>query len=655
MTSTRNKTFETTWGKLESAFNIEESVSGMETRPKTTHSVRKFSPSSNKSPHKFYSVRDTSVSNSCGNRIKRPATAVSAYKGPPVVAGLTIGQIKEIYSAKCKDLGIPVINDQEKRFLNYCMKNFKNRNFQMKETGVGLFCGKVIGEVLKNSNSFATISMGKNLLKDVGATKLVKRIMKSLSIVHLDLSSNEITPEGSETILHMLCTHLSLTSLDISSHEGLHRNRLAAVGSAAVYKLLQTNSILYMLNIAGTGIGTEGLDYIINGLKSNNSLGVLNLSNNHLGGRVMDKFAEALSESNLFELNVSWNKIGNEGCEFLSLLLSGGYNGYCTLTKLDISGNEITEVGISKLFAAVRVNSQLQHLNLKKNNFSTGLSENFLQFLQENITVEWLNMSHCFINCEGLAGFMTGLSKNTGIKSLMLYNNLIRDIGAEFLARGLAKNAVLKHLDLSSNKIKTSGGLALARAVQANETLQVLLLGNNSLKDKAGQLFSEISRYKHNILKLGLELNPMDFKYLEVIKGNLRYNNDNLQKSMVPKLQQMIKKIQFKATALDEINSRIVKKQKEKAEVEGNLISKGSKLDETKGLEQAKLEELKKEYAGLKETSMKMSNEINELHTQITVRIKQRVKIQGEKQVDEIGGKIEEVNVELKESTNMSI
>ena len=620
MTSSRNKTFKKTWGKLESALSIEESTSPVETRPKTTHSVRKFSPSSNKSPHQFYSIRSTSSANSCSNRLKRPVTAICPYKGPVLVAGLSLGQIKEIYSAKCKDLCIPVISDQEKRFLNYCIKNFKSRKFQMKETGVGLCCGEVIGEVLRNNSSFSSLCLGKNLLKDAGATRLVKSLQKSLSLVHLDISSNELTPEGSEQILELLENHLSITSIDMSSHQGLHRNRLAAAGSAAVGRLLQNNSILYMLNIAGTGIGAAGLDSITSGLKNNTSLGVLNLSNNLLGGKALERLADTLADTNLHELNISWNKIGNEGCEHLGLLISGGCGGYCTLTKLDISGNEITEAGISKLFAALRVNSTLQQLNLKRNNFSAGLSENFLQFLQENNTVEWLNIAHCAINCEGLAGFVAGLGKNTGVRNLMLYHNAIRDTGAELIARGLAKNVVLRQLDLSSNKISTSGGLALARAIQTNESLQVLLLGNNALKDEAGQLFSEVCRYKRNILKLDLELNPMDFKYLEVIKGNLRCNNENLQKSMVPKLQMMIKRVQFKASALDDINNRIVKKQKEKNEVEGNLVSKGSKLDETRGAEQARLEELRKEYFELKNISMKLSNEINELHAQITVR-----------------------------------
>ena len=162
----------------------------------------------------------------------------------------------------------------------------------------------------------------------------------------------------------------------------------------------------------------------------------------------------------------------------------------------------------------------------------------------------------------------------------------------------------------------------LARAVQANECLEELYLKNNSLKDTSGQLFSEYTRYKHNILKLGLEINPMNFKYLEIVRENLLANYQYQKKMLVPRLQKIIQKIQFKGTAFEELNERISQKQKERNELEAKLKSKGLKLEDIKNSENEKFEEIRKEYNNLRDISLNLSNEIEEIHSQHNVRCK---------------------------------
>ena len=191
---------------------------------------------------------------------------------------------------------------------------------------------------------------------------------------------------------------MSLASLNLCSHEGLHRNRLAMLGASAIGKLLSTSPVLSFLNISGTGIGPEGLESIIKGLSNNLVLTSLNLSNNNLG-KGIEKLAYAVAGTDLKELNLGTNKIGNEGAEFIAQMLSGGFDGYCTVIKLDLSDNDITTTGLSKLFDALRINSQVNNLNLKKNHFSRGLSENLTQFLVENVTLERMDLSFCEIEC----------------------------------------------------------------------------------------------------------------------------------------------------------------------------------------------------------------------------------------------------------------
>jgi Leucine Rich repeat len=615
MNSTKNKAFKTSWSKFEAAL---DNSFMYEARPKTSASSIKSRVKSNRL--RVFNRPSPLVSKSCYSKFKRPIATKSSNISPLNINGIDPIQLESMYDAKCHDLGIPTLVDLKKRFFESCKTHFFDRKFDMRHSGLGPESAKKIGEILKGNNEFAYINLSKNLLKDEGVYKICKQVSKSLSIVHFDISSNEISPEGIESLLGLFMNHMSLVSLDLSSHEGLHRNRLAVLGSQSVSAFIKTSPVLAFLNLAGTGTGPEGLEYIIKGLKDNLILLSLNLSNNNLGSKIIEKLSVALATTNLKELILDSNKIGNEGVEYLSTLMSGGYEGYCTLMKLDISRNEITTVGLSKIFASLRINTQLKHLNIKYNDFSRGMSSAFNQFLIENIVLEFLDTSNSFIICEGIDGISEALGKNNGLKYLYLNNNMIKDKGAEMISNAICKNKVLKVLDLSSNKIKDKGGLCLAKAVSANDTLEVIQLKNNSLKDDSGSKFSEIAKYKHNLLKIGLELNPMNLKYLDLVKFNLKNNYEIQQRKLVPELQQAISKIKFKEEAVIELKNLIVQKQTEKAEIETKLVSKETKLDQLKEVEESKLEELKAEYISLRELSLQLSIDIEKINTELNVK-----------------------------------
>ena len=612
------KNHETTWDKLESVLNYEDLFSYNELNHKTVEPVRKFSANSSRISGKRYEARSISISKESILRQKRPNTSLSISISRTnttlsTVPGLSFSQVQNIYSAKCLDLGIPLLPDQERRFFNFCSMNFQNRRFSLKDSGLGCHSAKRIGEIIKNTNYFAYIDLGKNNLKDQGAVILVKYLKKSINVVHLDISSNEITCEGSETLILELLDHQSLISFDISSHEGLHRNRLGIQGARAIGKVLQSKSILAFLHLAGTGLGPEGLEYLLEGLKNNLTITSLNLANNLLGGKCIEKLAVVLVGTELKELNLAVNKIGNEGCEYISIMVSGGYDGCCTIMKIDLSENEINTLGISKIFAALRINSQLKQLDFRKNQLNKGLSLNMLQCFVENFSLELLNLSYCELKCDGFVGIAEGLSKNHGLKSLFLNNNFIQDKGAEIIALGLAKNKTLKLLDLSSNKIREKGGLSLGKALHINHSIENLLLRDNMLNDECGHIFCEISRFKRNLLKLNLELNPMNFKYVNDIKNNVLNNIDHHQKTLVPKLRTIIDKIFIDNNAIDDLNSKIALKQREKNDAKNKLKNQGNKLENAKETENEKLMKLKNEYDSLREHSMKLSEEIDEL------------------------------------------
>ena len=158
--------------------------------------------------------------------------------------------------------------------------------------------------------------------------------------------------------------------------------------------------------------------------------------------------------------------------------------------------------------------------------------------------------------------------------------------------------------------------------LKGNKSLEVLLLRDNSIKDSGGQALCEVARFNQNIVKISLELNPMNFKFISEIKVYLR-NNELLKKqSQVPQLQAVLEKNQVRSSEIGHILNKITQKVKEQGEAENKLKSQGERLQVMRDQEREKLEELKKEYSEIKRSSNLLSSEIENINTQIHVRNK---------------------------------
>ncbi len=104
----------------------------------------------------------------------------------------------------------------------------------------------------------------------------------NLNIIHLDLSSNDITHKGAEIIFRTLLNQHSIISLDLSSKEGINRNRLSSEGVSLLEKVLKENLLLEYLYISGNSIKNDGLKSILIGMAENKTLNTLYLSNNEI-------------------------------------------------------------------------------------------------------------------------------------------------------------------------------------------------------------------------------------------------------------------------------------------------------------------------------------------------------------------------------------
>ena len=540
---------------------------------------------------KFTSLRSSS---------SRPVTAQvrrshKSVKGqvPLFLAGITEIDIQLIYKAKCKDSSIPMLPEQMYRFYDFCERNIKDRKFDMQKSGLGPAAATEIARLLRNNFHYAQLELGRNTLTDKGAVTLVKTLSKSINLVHVGLSSNDISPEGGAAIFRALTDNQSITSFDISSHEGLNRNRLAAPGCEPLVTFFRENLILAHLNLAGTAIGPDGLEYLSAGLRGNQSLLTLNLANNGLIGKAIEPFSRSIVGTRLKHLDLASNKLGPAGAECIGRMIQGGFDGFCPLTHLDLSRNEITQAGAGRVYLAVGRNTILKSLSLEGNPLGPSSNLDLYNCLAENRVLTSLNLSSCDLRSDGITVIAEGLVRNHSLLTLNLAWNALEDPGAYSISNGLGRNDTLKTLDLSSNRIRDQGGTSICDGLRNNRCLETIIMQDNNFHDPTGMMLVEVTRVSRSLLRVNLKFNPINLKYISEINDNLVGNRQSLRKSQMPLLKNEIKRLQIREEAFVEIEVTEKKKKTEEEELKRQLIENEKKFERFKEDEERKFSVVK--------------------------------------------------------------
>ena len=591
-----------------------------------------------KDPPSTGKLRNLLVSES-NNSLTRPITAGSFWATsrsyvqlPPEIEieGLKREDIKRIYTAKCKDLDISYIKDQEHRFFNFCNKSFSKRIIGLNENGLGLESIKVLSSILKKNIHFCRLNLSKNNIGESGAIHLGNGLEKNKNIISIDISSNDINSEGCAKFFDSIRHNQALININICSLEGLHRNRLGVKGAEAVSELLRVNRILTHLNIGDTGIGKEGLEYITQGIAHNNVLVSLDISNNGFSFYGLEDFCKILSTTKLKELYLSGNKIGNKGCDVLSKMLNAKLENPSTISKLDISMCDISLNGVARLCESLENNPTLTYLNLDNNSFGQLAGIYIGKCFALNGSLQHFSLNSCNLRDESVIKLCEGLGKNLGIKRLNLCKNYISDNAVSYISQVFLKNTSLVTLDLSYNYIKNKGGIMIANALRKNSTIENIFLTENSLKDESGRLLAEITRFKNNLLKIELGMNPINLKYIKEIKDNLNRNNFNYKQLLSPRIKKEIEKLTVTDNDIESIFLKIKDKTKEKLDYEEKITKQQEKLNNAIIDESEKYKIIMIELNEFKSQSQALSKELENILFELN-----RLKITSEKQVKE--------------------
>ncbi|CAF0988062.1 unnamed protein product [Adineta ricciae] len=250
----------------------------------------------------------------------------------------------------------------------------------------------------------------------------------------------------------------------------------------------------------------------------------LDLRGNSLTNKDMEIVAYyAIQENNtLTTLNLSWNKIGDAGAQYVSDALRHN----TTLTVLDLYDNEIGDAGAQYVSDALRHNTTLTTLHLSRNQIGEKGAQYVSDALRHNTTLTTLYLSRNQIGDAGAQYVSDALRHNTTLTILNLSWNEIGDAGAQYVSDALRHNTTLTALDLSRNKIGDAGAQYVSDALRHNTTLTALYLSFNQIGDAGAQYVSDALRHNTTLTTLVLGSNKIGEKGAQDLRSASERNGN---------------------------------------------------------------------------------------------------------------------------------
>ncbi|XDV28546.1 hypothetical protein PO909_031818 [Leuciscus waleckii] len=180
--------------------------------------------------------------------------------------------------------------------------------------------------------------------------------------------------------------------------------------------------------------------------------------------------------SNLIELDLSENKLGNSGIKKICPLLE---NTQCRLEKLNLSGCSITEEGYKGLTSSLKSNSSLIELNLRGNDPGrSGVKELY----------DLLRLESC------------------KLKNIRFLKSVAAQEACDYLTKVLGKSPlILTELDLSEDKLGDLDEEKLsALLMDSHSKVEKIKLNNCDLTEKSCSVLATVLSSKTILKELNL-------------------------------------------------------------------------------------------------------------------------------------------------------
>lgn len=300
-------------------------------------------------------------------------------------------------------------------------------------------------DALKDVKTLKSIDLSDNALGEKGVRACFGLLLGQEQLTHVYFCNNGISAAAAGVIADEV---LLFRGEDVPTKlETFHfyNNMSGDGGAKALAKLLPRSPALRDLRFSATRAQREGSLAFAQALASLRHLEKLDLSDNTFKAEGGVAIAAALRhQPNLVELNLRDAAIEDDGLNAIADALAGSAAG---LTKLDVSGNDVTPAGVKVLAKSLQSLPKLQVLQIEENEIAT----------------------------KGAKVLAKAITKGVpALEKLVANVNEIGSNGAIALAKAIAEKAAFKKLAIDGNMISGEGIAEIEAVLTANNKSAVL-------------------------------------------------------------------------------------------------------------------------------------------------------------------------------------
>lgn len=379
--------------------------------------------------------------------------------------------------------------------------------------------------------------------------RFIEQFMNSLLIKTLKFGGLGLGPEAAKILLQVIWDQKKYFYLDLSL------NRLSDSGATFVAEYIKSRPPIIHLDLRSNCILVKGAISIFQALEDNDTIVSLDFSaidgidRNKIGTQGCRFLSQLLQKNDIIShLNLSMSGISADGCLFLSTALSSNKS----LIHLDLSINRFGTQGAVNLFKEDNSLSSLEYLNLSRNGIGDGISQTIgrqielsksirvLDFTDNNLTKNFLRKLYRPLLNSSITTLLLSRNKfesNSGdilhnivrdvvsLEVIDLSNNPLKDSAVIDIADSLVDNNNIISIDFTDTAITDESAVRFSEVIETNTCLQRLNLSNNQITDVSSVFIAQSIAKNKTLLHLSLKSNEIGDLTAPFLIESMQQNN----------------------------------------------------------------------------------------------------------------------------------
>lgn len=474
-------------------------------------------------------------------------------------------QVDSIFRAKCEDQQCPFSFDRAQRFTQLMFERCQGEWCSLRQCGLGIHSLRAVVDTLIADRIITHLDLSGNTFGPEAGEHLARLLHHNKTLVVLRLQSINIG-EGVCAMMKSLESNNNLTALDLSGIAGITRNTIWGASAQSVAQMLNGNKVLCSLNLAHCGL-QRSASAITKACIQHAALTKLDLSGNKIKDDGCRAVGDLLSRGTcaLLSLSLEENQLTCAGATILGDALKAVEAvAASSLEQLYLGYNTIGAHGLSAIAAAIKDHPRLQVVSFTKNKLcSMGVDDDgyrlpdsdegvaaLFSAVEASNTLSILKLSNCGIHMLP-ANVSAALQRTTSLQRLEISENAFHDAGGVVLADGIAKNHTLTSLDCTQCGMSASMA-NIAQALAVHKQLLHLRV-NQGCWDVHGSGIIEALRQNSSVLSVDLGKDAMDS-----LRGALSRNKQLRVQRATPQLVEKQRELASEEKLLQETQEYIV-------------------------------------------------------------------------------------------------